>query len=430
MKKFLVLIFLIVFIIVGYGFLNKNNKDKMLKLLKEVEEIEANISNYYVYGTHFNLEGTLNISDKNINEKNVSLVLKNENDEYQLEAYFEVNTDSISFKTSELINLGIDLDSLPSGDWYLFLKIMNGEEAEYYTLVNNTDYKNIEYYTITKNDKNNKIDIIFDKHEIDERKINYVSVNVKESRLPDDVYDITIDPGHGGNDPGANYVLNNVTYNEADITLEIALNLKKELEKKGFKVLITRDSDVGLDYYNEDGRATLPNKYHTKLSISLHLNSDSATMTYGGVEVYTPNDIDYTLARLISKNIVSEAGVSYSKKVADNIEKGVYYTYFTKQEIEESMENSINKDLKPYDIEVGAPEMYMIREVGGLMTHAYVDGRNDYYGINPYYNSNQAAEGYLVELAYISYESDLNKLITNSYGFVTGLKKAICEYIQ
>lgn len=430
MKKFFKLIILILFIIFGYLFINRlTTKEDEFKILKNTENIEASITNYYVYGTHFNIEGTLEIND-NISLENMALILKNDDEEYELEAEFTKENNQITFKTSKLINTGINLDKLPLGNWYLLIKVIDGEIEKYYTLSNNTEFDNIEYYTITKNKKNNKIDIVFDKTNIDDKNINYVSVDVKESKLPDDVYDITIDAGHGGIDPGSSSKLNGKTYNEADFTLDITLKLKKELEKKGYKVLLTRDSDVDLDYYDEDGRATLPNKYHTKLCLSLHLNSEVNTMTYGGVEVYVPNDSDYTLARLIASNVANETGIGYSKKKFNKVEDGIYFNSFSKSDIEESAKEYQDKGLKAYDIEVGAPQMYMIREVGGIMTHAYVDGRNEKYGLNPYYNSNQTAEGYLVELAYISYEPDLKKLVKDSTLFADGLKEAIIKYLE
>lgn len=36
-----------------------------------------------------------------------------------------------------------------------------------------------------------------------EKDKNYIAFNVEKSELPEDVYDIVLDPGHGGNDPGA-----------------------------------------------------------------------------------------------------------------------------------------------------------------------------------------------------------------------------------
>ena len=74
--------------------------------------------------------------------------------------------------------------------------------------------------------------------------------------------------------------------------------------------------------------------------------------------------------------------------------------------------------------------MYMIREVGGKYTYAYVDGRNEYYGLNSYYNSNKVAEPYLIELAYLNYNSDLIKAVENPEEFSLAIKKAIEEYLN
>ena len=254
-----------------------------------------------------------------------------------------------------------------------------------------------------------------------------MEIKIKKSKLPNDVYDITIDPGHGGVDTGAYYKFNGKIYNESDFVLDIALNLKNKLEKNGYKVLLTRDSDADLDYYNEFGRAVLPNKYHTKLCISLHLNSEK-NMNYGGVEVYVPNDVDYGLASLFAANISKIDG--YSKKIFNRVEDGIYFNAFTEEGILKTNKEYALKGLRTYDILEGTPEMYMIREVGGRLTHAYVDGRNDTFGLNPYYQSNQVAEAYLIELGYISYESDLIKLINNSDEFSDGIKNAINEYFK
>ena len=47
---------------------------------------------------------------------------------------------------------------------------------------------------------------------------------------------IVIDPGHGGKDKGAYY---NNTY-ESDLNLLVSLNLKKQIEKRGALVYMTR----------------------------------------------------------------------------------------------------------------------------------------------------------------------------------------------
>ena len=115
------------------------------------------------------------------------------------------------------------------------------------------------------------------------------------------------------------------------------------------------------------------------------------------------------------------------KKIHNKIEDGVYFNGFTEESIKKANEENVKNGLKAYDIKVGTPEMYMIREVGGKLTNAYVDGRNDKFGLNPYYNSNQTAESYLIELGYLSYTEDLIKLIDNET-FSQKISEAINKY--
>jgi len=141
---------------------------------------------------------------------------------------------------------------------------------------------------------------------------DYIKFSIKKSKLPNAVYDIVIDPGHGGNDTGASGKLNGTTYYESELTLEISLLLKKRLEDLGLKVKLTRDSDIFMDPYGDEGRAVIVNDYSPKYSLSIHLNSAEGTMSYGGVEVYTPNDIDYGFATTIAHSLSDIVG--YSKK--------------------------------------------------------------------------------------------------------------------
>jgi N-acetylmuramoyl-L-alanine amidase len=89
-----------------------------------------------------------------------------------------------------------------------------------------------------------------------------VETSKKEKKI------ITIDPGHGGVDPGAIGV--GGVY-EKDITLKTAKELKKELEESGkYKVYLTRSDDRYLKLWQ---RVQIARKYKSDLFISLHADS-------------------------------------------------------------------------------------------------------------------------------------------------------------
>ncbi|MDE5830631.1 MAG: N-acetylmuramoyl-L-alanine amidase, partial [Clostridia bacterium] len=83
------------------------------------------------------------------------------------------------------------------------------------------------------------------------------------------VYDIVIDPGHGGSDNGAEYG----GYAESDLTLEYGKKVKTELENLGLKVKITRDGTEDKEtfgtqtVYNRDGRVNIVRTIKSKICI-------------------------------------------------------------------------------------------------------------------------------------------------------------------
>ncbi len=81
---------------------------------------------------------------------------------------------------------------------------------------------------------------------------------------------IVIDPGHGGNDPGA--IGKNLKVQEKDVVLKIGKLLKQRLEKetKNFKIILTREDDKFISLKN---RSLLANKLKADLFVSLHCNS-------------------------------------------------------------------------------------------------------------------------------------------------------------
>ena len=411
------LIFILILIIVGFCYYKFIYLNDVKRIIEQTQERSFEVEKYSIFGTHLNINGCI---DETL-EGDLSLVLKNVEEEIVIDSIFEKEENKTCFALSDKNNEGIYLDELKLGNHTLLVK--QGED-KFYTLENKTDYNNLEYYTITRNNKNNKINIDFSKH----YNKNYLNIRIKSQALPEDIYDITIDPGHGGNDSGASYKLNGKTYNESDLTLEVSLLLKSELEDLGLKVKLTREDDIYLDSYGEEGRAVIPNEVKAKYSLSLHLNSANGFMNYGGVEIYIPNDINYDFATMLANNISKI--VNYSKKGTDKISNGVYFTYFSKQDVSDSIKDMIDNNMEPYDIKVGSPYMYMIREVGGINTNAYIDGRNEKYGLNKYYNSNHTAEPYLIELCYINYKKDLESIVNKPEAFSEAISNSIKEYLN
>ncbi|GAA7409656.1 N-acetylmuramoyl-L-alanine amidase [Helicobacter pylori] len=93
---------------------------------------------------------------------------------------------------------------------------------------------------------------------------------------------IVLDAGHGGKDCGAmsaNLVC------EKDIVLEVVKFLHKELKKRGYSVLLTRDKDIYIDLVR---RTELANKKSADLFISVHANSipKRSTSNAHGIETY------------------------------------------------------------------------------------------------------------------------------------------------
>ena len=265
MKKVVFILFLISISIFSYLYYAYEKTKYYEDILDNVEEEIVLINNYSIFGTNLNIEGCIN---KKL--KDASLVLKNKDEEITLESEFYIEDNHTCFYISEYNNKGIFLDALPLGNYILLVK----DKYNYYTLKNNTNNSNLEYYTITKDNKNNKININFKEY----NNKHYINFVIKESKLPKDVYDISIDPGHGGKDPGAIGKLNGNEYFESDLTLKVSLLLKQELENMGLKVHMTRDKDEYLNPYGEGGRALLSNDYNTKYSLSIHFNSDYGVM--------------------------------------------------------------------------------------------------------------------------------------------------------
>ena len=408
MKKMLLILLILLLFFGGYIIYDSKFKDKIPIL--SIEDEVINIDEIYIYGTHLNLHGNI------VDGDDLQLVL------YDGEFIeFDINEIEDGFNLSEYVNSGLYLEDIPRGNYFMFLRDKfvdddGNEQYKYYSLKNISDYKETVYYTFSN--KNNKI-IIDNEESYPTMKMN-VSENTDEN-----VYDIVIDPGHGGIDGGAD----RYGYKESDFTLDLSLKIKDILEDKGLKVKLTHDvgqlsQNDRLEEYGTHGRAVVSYEVKAKYVFSIHFNSNVSS-SVNGLEVYTADNINYDFAKKLVDNIVSYTGLNYSSNRINKVFNGLYTRTFTESDIESSIQDYLDNNRQPYDISTKSNYYYIIRETGGIVTGAYVDNRNaDIIG-NPYVKSNVGAEAYLMELGYISNKNDLDNLINNMDKYSSSIADSI-----
>ena len=425
MKKsvFIILIIIIAISSIGYVIYVEKNKEKIIPLSTEQEKVA--VTEYYIYGTTLNMKGTLTI--ENLDFDKIELVLYNDKDFLEYEIEYDEDGNKVNFYLSDLINEGLYLDNIEIDKRYMFIRTTKELEEKdkegnpqyeykYYGLENKTEYPKTTYYTMSKYTR--KIEINSD------NTYQTMMLNIKENK-DKEIYDIVIDAGHGGIDPGT-------TVNgqkETDFTLDIAKLLKEDLTKKGFTVKLTRDEDTlkedeWFEEYGKNGRAQISHEVYAKYLFSVHINSSTSSKVKG-IEIYTPSDINYELAKSIAESIVDNTSLDYSIQKTYKRFNGVYTHNFSESEINSSNEKAIEKGQTPYDITTKSNYLYMIRETGGIMTGAYVDDRNEKQQANDYYNSNIGTEAYLMELGYLSSENDLNIIKTEQKQIAEAIAKSI-----
>ncbi len=288
--------------------------------------------------------------------------------------------DKTDFTTTENVDEGVEANDITNGTYY----VQFGET--YLTADGSDNFEDIEFYTITRDNKNQKVTITNDVI------TNAIVISKEDSELPEDVYDIIIDPGHGGYDPGASGA-DGVTY-ESELTLTISQMLKEKLEAAGYKVAITREEDVnpgnnpdGLDNYGEGSRVGQVYETGAKMNISMHYN----TGYNSGYEVYTSVSTSNELADIFETSIQESLSPSTKIDYCENGDCKTPLTYFSEDESD-----------------MGIDYLFAIREVAGRNLETFSED-NAYIA-----DSAVGAEGILLESGYIDNLEDLQYLSSES----------------
>jgi N-acetylmuramoyl-L-alanine amidase len=95
---------------------------------------------------------------------------------------------------------------------------------------------------------------------------------------------ICLDPGHGGKDSGNRVGFGYLAHSEKTYTLDLAQELRRQLERLGFNVILTRNRDV---FVPLPARPALANARSADLFVSLHFNASQVDKAdVAGPETY------------------------------------------------------------------------------------------------------------------------------------------------
>jgi N-acetylmuramoyl-L-alanine amidase len=113
---------------------------------------------------------------------------------------------------------------------------------------------------------------------------------------------IMVDPGHGGQDPGAVGVNG---LREKDVVLPISLDVERLLEQQGVNVRMTRSND---NFISLNGRTTMANRAGADLFVSIHANAASSASARGVETFYYSTGRE--LAQSIQSSIIRRTGMT------------------------------------------------------------------------------------------------------------------------
>jgi N-acetylmuramoyl-L-alanine amidase len=106
---------------------------------------------------------------------------------------------------------------------------------------------------------------------------------------------VVIDPGHGGMDSGV--ARNHLQ--EKNLALDVALRLRPKLQAAGFKIVMTRTTDVFIPL---NTRAAISNAHSSVFFVSIHFNDSPARYIHGAT-VYYHTAMSAPIAQTIANSL-------------------------------------------------------------------------------------------------------------------------------
>ncbi len=179
-------------------------------------------------------------------------------------------------------------------------------------------------------EKKNEVDSVILKniHKDVKKKVNNIEDHHKKRPI------VVIDPGHGGEDPGA------IGYRrvvEKKLVLDIAKRVAEMLKRDGVSVYLTRTKDVFIPL---EQRTAYANSLNADLFVSIHANASKSRLSHGIETFFLDNTTDeyankiaarenaiskkqVTELQLLLADLESTANIEYSIRLAGKIQKNL-----------------------------------------------------------------------------------------------------------
>ncbi|MCL1975025.1 MAG: N-acetylmuramoyl-L-alanine amidase [Firmicutes bacterium] len=297
------------------------------------------------------------------------------------------------FRPSVYANQGLYLPELEDGVYRIYASDLSIQAPKDFELSG---------YTITRSGQNLHYRFLCEQ----ERLVLYVDCALA---LPEEVFDIIIDAGHGGDNNGAT----RRGRLEKEENLRASLYMAELFKAAGLKAALTREGDyipgqpgvaeADIDPYVMGGRVYLAYSTQAKYYISNHLNA-STRQAMQGWQLYRSVQADAGWQQAVAANFIS-----FGHTPNDNFKsfgtEGIYRRY--------SQDNE----------NTGSDYYYILRETGGKLTKP-----RSFIKVHPEIDLRQGAEGLLVEYLFLDNTDDLDYWDENWRGLVEAVADGCLTY--
>jgi N-acetylmuramoyl-L-alanine amidase len=222
-------------------------------------------------------------------------------------------------------------------------------------------------------------------------------------------YIVVIDAGHGGKDNGASCCGNK---REKKVVLSVAVKLKKRLEKKGYKVYMTRTDD---SFIKLPRRTEFANKKKADIFVSIHANAapnEKLKTVFKGIEIYYLSPAKTERAK---KAAAKENAVMFQGK--DFYTKNEYLSLISREKIIESHK---------LGLDVSHKMLSTVRRSFGSVANGGVKPANFWVLVGA------QMPAVLVETGYITHPEEGKNLINSYYKslLAKGIAEGISRYLR